>query len=115
VAPSIWRAGWDTFIAEWDSWRASSGFEANSPPPQNPMFVAPADGDLRLGGDSPAIDAGVHIAAVNDAYAGAAPDLGAMEVGSALPALSVGDASVVEGTGGSRTLILTVTLPDASQ
>jgi hypothetical protein len=42
------------------------------------------------------------------------PALGAIEAGSALPKLSVGDASVVEGTGGTRTLILTVTLSDAS-
>jgi hypothetical protein len=43
-----------------------------------------------------------------------APDLGAVEVGAALPTLSVGDASAVEGAGGTRTLTFTVTLSDTS-
>jgi hypothetical protein len=106
--------GWDTFIPEWDSWRAASGFEANSPEPQNPLFVDPANGNLLPGSGSPAIDAGVRLAAVNDEYAGTAPDLGAIETVSALPSLSVGDASVMEGTGVTRVLILTVTLSGAS-
>jgi hypothetical protein len=106
--------GWDTFIPEWDSWRAASGFEMNSPHPQDPIFADPASGNLLPGSGSPAVDAGVPIAAINDDYTGTAPDLGAIEAGSTLPTLSVGDASVVEGTGGTQTLMLTVTLSDAS-
>lgn len=71
--------GWDTFISEWDTWRAQSGFETHSPHPQNPLFIAAAQGDLHLRADSPAIDAGVRIPGFNDTYHGAAPDLGALE------------------------------------
>lgn len=41
--------------------------------------------DLRLAVDSTARDAGIAIANINDAHAGAAPDAGAYEVGDALP------------------------------
>jgi hypothetical protein len=71
--------GWDTFIYEWDSWRAGSGFETHSPSPQNPLFVDRENGDFRLRVDSPAVDAGVLIPGFNDDYEGAAPDLGAIE------------------------------------
>jgi hypothetical protein len=41
--------------------------------------------DARLSSGSKAVDAGVRFANVNDGYAGAAPDLGAIELGCALP------------------------------
>ncbi len=41
--------------------------------------------DLRLGARSPVIDKGVVLPSVNDDYAGAAPDLGAIEFGKPLP------------------------------
>jgi hypothetical protein len=72
--------GWDTFISEWDSWRAASGFETHSPRPQNPLFVDPENGDFHVRADSPAIDAGVRIPGINDDYYGAAPDIGALEL-----------------------------------
>jgi len=41
--------------------------------------------DLRLGPRSPVIDKGMMLPSVNDGYAGAAPDLGAIEFGQPLP------------------------------
>jgi Right handed beta helix region len=50
-------------------------------PPADPRFKAPAQGDLRLRADSPAIDAGRVIPNVTDGYRGRAPDIGAYELG----------------------------------
>ena len=58
---------------------------------------------------------------INDGFLGSGPDLGAYEAGavlpvygprsqSSLPRLSIGDASVVEGPDGTKTITLTVTL-----
>jgi hypothetical protein len=102
--------GWDTFMSEWDSWRAASGFEAHSPRPDPPRFVDPAGGDLTLMADSPAIDAGVVIPGINDGYQGTAPDAGAFEHVTAQPAVSVDDASTQEGNGGVSNLTVTVHL-----
>ena len=52
--------------------------------PSNP-YPAKSTVDLRLAAGSAAIDKGAVIAAINDGYAGAAPDLGAYELGDALP------------------------------
>ncbi len=71
--------GWDTFIWEWDSWRAASGFETHSPAPQNPLIVDPANNDFSLNYESAAVDAGVPIPGINDGFQGSAPDLGAIE------------------------------------
>jgi hypothetical protein len=71
--------GWDTFMDEWDSWKAGSGFESHSPDPQRTLFVDRINGDFSLQVDSPAIDAGVIIPGINDDYQGTAPDLGALE------------------------------------
>jgi len=46
-----------------------------------PVFVAAAQGDLRLAPGSPGLDAGVRLPGLNDAFAGAAPDMGALESG----------------------------------
>jgi len=43
------------------------------------------DMDFRLKPKSAAIDAGTVLATINDSYAGKAPDLGAYELGQALP------------------------------
>jgi len=44
-----------------------------------------ADFDFRLKGGSKAVDAGQRLVNVNDDFAGQAPDLGAYELGKALP------------------------------
>jgi len=63
----------------------------------DPRFVGPADPRLRS--DSPLIDRGVRIAGINDAFLGAAPDVGAFEAASAPFALTVTRANgVVETT-----------------
>jgi hypothetical protein len=56
--------------------------------PSAPMteFTAP---DLRLKVTGAAIDAGMPIPGINDDFVGAAPDLGAYEVGATLPAYGV--------------------------
>lgn len=48
-------------------------------------FPARAPVDLRLAAGSAAIDEGIALANVNDGFAGAAPDLGAYELGAGLP------------------------------
>jgi hypothetical protein len=52
------------------------------PDPPYPERPVP---DLRLRPGCPAVDAGVRLPGVNDLFRGAAPDLGAYEVGDALP------------------------------
>jgi hypothetical protein len=71
--------GWDVFMDEWEAWRAGSGFETHSPGPQDPLLVDPENGAFNLQAESSAVDAGVLISGFNDAYNGAAPDLGAFE------------------------------------
>lgn len=52
--------------------------------PANPLVInTPVD--LRLNGSASPVDKALPIANINDGYAGAAPDIGAYEVGSALP------------------------------
>jgi len=46
---------------------------------------SPKENDLRLGPHSSAVDAGVGLPNVNDAFVGDAPDLGAYEAGQTLP------------------------------
>lgn len=52
--------------------------------PDNP-FPAKTNPDLRLQSGNDAIDNGVFIPGINDNYAGNAPDIGAYELGDALP------------------------------
>jgi hypothetical protein len=52
--------------------------------PANPLVInTPVD--LRLNGSASPVDKALPIANINDGYAGSAPDIGAYEVGSALP------------------------------
>jgi hypothetical protein len=52
--------------------------------PANPLVInTPVD--LRLNGSASPVDRALPIANINDGYAGAAPDIGAYEVGSTLP------------------------------
>jgi hypothetical protein len=57
-----------------------------TPPGSDPRTLyKPADFDFRLRPGSAAVDAGVRIDGVNDGFGGAAPDLGAYEVGVPVP------------------------------
>jgi hypothetical protein len=48
-----------------------------------PGFVNAETGDFALRPDSPLVDAGIHVPGINDDFAGAAPDIGAVESGVA--------------------------------
>jgi hypothetical protein len=61
-------------------------FEKVAPPGPDPRTLyKPADFDFTLRRGSAAVDAGVRLPGVNDGYTGAAPDLGAYEVGRPAP------------------------------
>ena len=60
--------------------RAATGFELSGRA-GDPMFNGAASGDFTLWRDSPAIYAGLRLPGINDAFGGAAPDLGAFESG----------------------------------
>jgi hypothetical protein len=51
----------------------------------NPPIPEREPADLRLRTGSAAVDAGVVLPNINDGYRGAAPDLGAFELGDELP------------------------------
>jgi hypothetical protein len=57
--------------------------------------------DLRLAGAGAAIDKGVVLVGLNEGFSGAAPDLGAYELGATVPVYGPRQGSVVPGTGGS--------------
>ena len=54
-------------------------------PPRAGVTSEPAQCDLRLREGAPAVDAGMALPNINEAYAGRAPDLGCYEIGSAAP------------------------------
>lgn len=56
-----------------------SGQEAHGTSTSDPGFVRPSEADYRILPGSPAIDAGVAVTGVTGEFAGAAPDLGALE------------------------------------
>jgi hypothetical protein len=61
-------------------------FEKVTAPGPNPQQIyRAADFDFRLRPGSAAVDAGVRLTGLNDGFAGAAPDLGALELGQELP------------------------------
>jgi len=64
--------------------RSGTGFEANGRS-GDPLFVSPGSGDYSLRPGSPAIDAGVRLPGINDAFHGGAPDIGAHESGLSGP------------------------------
>ena len=70
--------------------------------PSNP-YPAKSLVDLQLAAGSAAVDKGVTLAAINDGFTGAAPDLGAYEVGVAPPAYGprTGSSGGSTGTGGA--------------
>jgi hypothetical protein len=63
-------------MAEWSRYKNDTQWDLNSPPPQDPLFVKPANNDFRLRAGSPAIDAGVDVGLP---FQGDAPDIGAYE------------------------------------
>jgi len=63
---------------------APTAFASGAVTPQNEKSVQPP-ADLRLKPGSAAIDAGEVLPGVNDGFSGKAPDLGAYELGAALP------------------------------
>jgi hypothetical protein len=61
-------------------------FQKVTPPGPDPTTLyKPADFDFQLRPGSVAVDAGVRLPGVNDGFTGQAPDLGAFEIGQALP------------------------------
>ena len=61
-------------------------------------MTAFAPPDLRLAAASPAVDAGVVIPGINDGFIGSAPDLGAYEVGQALPIYGLRSPGEIDST-----------------
>lgn len=62
---------------EWSEYQTETGWDLNSPTPQDPMFVDPLNDDFHLQPGSPAIDAGMDVGLP---FQGIAPDIGAYEV-----------------------------------
>jgi MYXO-CTERM domain-containing protein len=67
------------------------------------LFPPVEAADLRLAEGSAAVDVGVALPNINDGFAGAAPDLGAYELGSALPPYGPRTGAPVCGNGAVET------------
>lgn len=67
------------------------------------LFPAVEAADLRLAEGSAAVDVGVALPNINDGFAGAAPDLGAYELGGALPPYGPRSGGPVCGNGAVET------------
>ncbi len=69
--------------SEWADYLADTGWDADSPPPQDPQFVDASANDFSLQAGSPAIDAGAPEAMRTLDFVGnsivGAPDIGAFE------------------------------------
>jgi hypothetical protein len=73
--------------------RSATGFEMNGRS-GDPRFVSLAAANVALLSDSPAIDGALRIPGINDAYFGAAPEIGAIEFNNGvdvLPPASITD------------------------
>jgi hypothetical protein len=75
--------------------RSATGFEVNGRS-GNPMFVNAAAGDFTLAAGSPAVDGGVRLPGINDAFSGVAPDIGAHERGGAPPPDTTPPAAILD-------------------
>jgi len=64
---------------------AATAFASGARPPEDEALFVEVPPDLRLAPGSGAIDAGEPLPGLNDGFAGAAPDLGAYELGAELP------------------------------
>ncbi len=73
-------------MSEWDTYRSETGWDANSPAPQDPDFIDAPAGDLHLGSISPARGAGELIPGIAEDFDGQPrsdpPSLGAYSFGS---------------------------------
>lgn len=92
---NLWTS-WDAELVRWDGVKYAelAGFAAAVGQETHgmdsaPGFRFPASGDYALDAASPLIDAGLHIPGINDDYAGAAPDVGALEYRGEAPLLRV--------------------------
>lgn len=67
--------------------KVQTGFFASGlvPPEDFRVQFPPAINDLRLAPGSPAVDRGTRLAGINDGFRGKEPDVGAYELGDALP------------------------------
>jgi hypothetical protein len=74
--PIVYVSAENYTMAEWSQYKSDTQWDLNSPPPQDPLFVKPANNDFRLRAGSPAIDAGVDVGLP---FQGDAPDIGAYE------------------------------------
>ena len=63
----------------------AKAFASGVLPPENPGKSYPNDLDLRPSKESEVIDAGQILPGYNNGFAGIAPDIGALELGSQLP------------------------------
>jgi hypothetical protein len=77
--------------------RSATGFEVNGVA-GDPLFTDPAALDFTLRAGSPAIDAALRLPGINDAFAGAAPDIGAHERGGPAAPDATPPAAIVDLT-----------------
>ncbi len=64
------------YLSDWSVYLADTGYDINSPVPDDPLFVDSDNGDFSLQAGSPAIDAGTDL---GYPFQGIAPDIGAFE------------------------------------
>jgi hypothetical protein len=76
-------------MAQWNTWKSTTGYDANSPTPSDPLFInvtSPMETDsLMIGALSPAKDVGIGVGIntdYRDSLRDASPDIGAYEQGA---------------------------------
>lgn len=75
--------------------RSATGFELGGRS-GDPLFTNAAAGDYTLSAASPAVDGGVRLPGINDAFSGTAPDIGAHERGGPPPPDTTPPAAIVD-------------------
>jgi len=81
-----WVEGDNYTMGEWDEYLSERGMDANSPDPDDPLFISPITNDFSLEPTSTAIDAGTPISYVTTDYydtprSESTPTIGAVEYG----------------------------------
>jgi Right handed beta helix region len=79
--------------------RSATGFEMGGRS-GSPQFTNAATGDYTLAAGSPAVDGGLRMPGINDAFSGAAPDIGAHERGGPPPPDTTPPAAIVDLSSG---------------